>query len=87
MYGRLVGLQKRRDILLFHSAFMLALTGSKDDNGLGCRCFCTLKCVKAINPPKEMKKPRTPMVVIVILKNIDVTMMAKIRRIQFKAAW
>jgi len=40
-----------------------------------------------MNPPKEMKNPSSPIIVIGILKYIEVTIIAKIRRIQFKAAW
>jgi hypothetical protein len=71
----------------FHSSLFEALTGSKDDKGLGRRCFCTLYFVKAMNPLKETKNPSNPRYVIGMPKKRDVTTMAKIRRMQFNAAW
>ena len=44
------------------------LIGSKEESGLGCFCFCILKCVKDIKPPKDTKKPMMPMTVIGMLK-------------------
>lgn len=68
-------------------SLLAALIGSNDDSGFGCRCFLSLKCVNAMKPAKDTKKPKTPINVIGILKNKEVMIIAKIRRMQFKAAW
>mmetsp|Transcript_7754 Transcript_7754/g.11189 ORF Transcript_7754/g.11189 Transcript_7754/m.11189 type:complete len:117 (-) Transcript_7754:88-438(-) len=64
----------------------LLLVGNSDDKGLGFCCRNCLKRVKPMNPPNETVIPRAPTAVIGIPKKIDVTMIAKIRRMQFNAA-
>jgi hypothetical protein len=54
--------------------------------GLGCNCLWTLKCVKDMNPRKDTMIPIAPSNVMGISKAMLVTIMAKIRRMQFNAA-
>ena len=61
-------------------------SGNRLDIGFGCCFFAALAYVKVMNPAKLTAIPRTPRNVIEFPKTMLVTTIAKMRRIQFKAA-
>lgn len=63
-----------------------SVNGSKLDIGFGSWDFFALAYVKDMKPPKLTKIPSTPVKDIGFANTMLVTTIAKIRRIQFKAA-